>query len=277
MNRRAQGLYITWILILSMTACRAPTASEPVTPTYTEPADTPTPLPPTEPSLPTSTSTPTETATPTITPTPTDTETPTLTPTYAILRGKVIPEHLSCRFGPGVMYLYKYSVPQGSHMEIIGRMERSTWILIQASVKPNPCWVNGDYMEINGDVMTVAPVDPHVVLVWTDFYSALTGVSATRVGNEVTIFWDPLYLSAGDDSRQVPYVVEAWVCVDGQIVFNPVGAYTTAATVTDEPGCSEPSHGRVFAAEKHGYTQWVTIVWPPHEETPTPTTMNLPG
>jgi len=46
------------------------------------------------------------------------------------------------------------------------------------------------------------------------------------------------------------------------LVFIPIGAYTTQATVTDEPGCNQPSHGRVYGVEKHGYTPYLEIDWP---------------
>jgi hypothetical protein len=213
----------------------------------------------------TTTLTPTQTATPTLSPTATYTATPSITPTYAILRGKVIPEHLNCRYGPGVMYLYKYGLLGGSNLEIIGRTDIGTWVLIQAIGGSNPCWVNAAMMEINGEVMALEPVDVHIVLAWSPYYGALSGVSAEREGNEVTVFWAPLNLRAGDDSEQVPYVLESWVCVNGQIVFTPVGTYYFSVKVMDEPGCDEPSHGRVLAAEKHGYTPWIKVPWPAHD------------
>jgi hypothetical protein len=199
-----------------------------------------------------------------VTQTPTITLTPTATP--GVLRGKVLPEKLSCRFGPGVMYLYKYGIFQETVMEIIGRMELSSWILVQARGGDNPCWVNGDYMEIRGEIAYVPATDPHVVLAWSPYYEALTGVSAVRNGDEVTVYWNPLYLRAGDSSEQVPYVVEAWVCQGGEIVFDPVGAYSSAAVVVDEAGCVGESYVRVFAAEKHGYTQWRVVAIPPHPD-----------
>jgi hypothetical protein len=161
------------------------------------------------------------------------------------------------------MYLFKYSV--FGNIELIGRMEKGTWLLVQAIDGDNPCWVNGEMMEIQGNEAALEPVDPHSVLPWSPYYGPLTSVSAVREGDVVTVFWDPLPLRSGDDSEQVPYVVEAWVCINGEIVFSPVGAYALAVEVTDEAGCSEPSHARVFAAEKHGYTQWVEITWPPPE------------
>jgi len=32
--------------------------------------------------------------------------------------------------------------------------------------------------------------------------------------------------------------------------------YETAIEISDEPGCSEASHGRLYFVEKHGYTKW---------------------
>jgi len=208
------------------------------------------------------TSTPTLTDAPTGTPTPADTATPTITPTYAILRGQVIPEHVNCRYGPGAVYLYKYGLVGGSNLEIIGRNDLGTWILIQAIGGNNPCWMKAEFMDIKGAVLAVAPVDPHVILPWSPYYAPLTGVSATRVGNTVTVSWSPLVLRAGDEADPVPYVVEAWVCQEGQLVFTPVGSFPSAVEIVDESGCTEPSHGRVLAAEKHGYTWPVEIPWP---------------
>jgi hypothetical protein len=197
--------------------------------------------------------------------------TPTITPTYAVLRGKVTAEQLACRFGPGAMYLFKYSVFKDTVLEIIGRMELSSWILIQAVGGNNPCWVNGEFIEVRGEIRAVAPADPHQVLAWSPYYDALTGVSAERNGEVVTVFWNQLFLRDGDSSEQVPYVVEAWVCRDGEIVFAPVGAYALAAEVIDEPGCAQPSYARVMGAEKHGYTQWRVVEWPQANPFPTPT------
>ena len=72
-------------------------------------------------------------------------------------------------------------------------------------------------------------------------------------------------MSPGDDSEQEPYLVEAWVCRDGKLTFVPVGAYYTETTIVDEPGCSEPSFGRVYGVEKHGYTKPREIPWPQAE------------
>ena len=269
---RSLVLVIFWILLIQ-SACNLPNGSsnlEPGLTTSPEAMDelpsathtpTDTPIPPTA----TETPLPTFTDTPLSTDTPTETCTPTITPTYAILRGKVIPERANCRYGPGAAYLYKYGLVGGSNLEIIGRDQLGTWVLIQAIGGDNACWVKAELMEINDDVISLEPLDPHIVQAWSPYYAPLTNVSASRDEtnpSKVTMFWSPLVLRAGDDAEQVPYVVEAWVCQDGEIVFTPIGAYQTVAEVIDEPGCEEPSHGRVLAAEKHGYTQPVEIPWP---------------
>jgi hypothetical protein len=40
--------------------------------------------------------------------------------------------------------------------------------------------------------------------------------------------------------------------------------------VIDEAGCAQPSHGRIFLVEVHGYVGPVEIPWPPKAATPTP-------
>jgi hypothetical protein len=169
---------------------------------------------------------------------------------------------MACRFGPGKPYLFKFSVFEDTILEIIGRMEYGKYLLVRAVGGKNACWVHGDYIEPRGDLEFVPYVDPHMVFPWSPYYDALTGVSASRNGNVVLVTWDALVLRAGDDSEQTPYLIEAWVCQNGEHVFAPVGSYSTKADVIDEPGCDIPSHARIMGAEKHGYTRWVEIPWP---------------
>jgi hypothetical protein len=166
----------------------------------------------------------------------------------------------NCRYGPGAPYLYKYGLVAGSNLEIIGRNDLGTWILVRAIGGNNPCWVKASLMKIKGDVMAVAPT--YIPLPPSPYYRPLKGVSARRDGEEVTVFWSPLQLRAGDDSGQYPYLIEAWVCIAGQLTFTPVGTYDFAVAIRDESGCAEPSHGRIYGVEKHGYTRPVEIPWP---------------
>jgi hypothetical protein len=203
----------------------------------------------------------TSTRTPTLSPTQTqtDTTTPSITPTYAILRGTVL-EQANCRYGPGAAYLYKYGLYPGYNLEIIGRNEKGTWVVIRAIGGTNPCWVKASLMDIHGDVMSLAPAS--LPLPQSPYYGPLTGVSAVRDGSMVIISWNSLLLRAGDDSLQYPYLVEAWLCQDGPVSFFPIGSWDTILTVQDDPGCDEASHARVYGVEKHGYTAWVNIPWP---------------
>ena len=177
------------------------------------------------------------------------------------MRGKVL-QQANCRYGPGAPYLYKYGLYPGSNIELIGRNELGTWILIRAIGGSNACWVKASLLEIKGDVMSLEPT--YTPLPQSPYYGPVPGVAAQRNGDEVTISWIGIQLRPGDDSEQFPYLVEAWVCVDEKIVFTPVGSYATIVKIIDEAGCSEPSHGRVYAVEKHGYTNWVEIPWPAH-------------
>jgi hypothetical protein len=209
--------------------------------------------------VPSHTPTSTFTSTATSTQTPVQTSSPTSTPTYAVLRGTVL-EQANCRYGPGAAYLYKYGLYPGNNLEIIGRNELGTWILIQAIGDNNPCWVKASLLDIQGDVMSVAPAT--LPLPQSPYYGPVTGIYAERIGDSVVISWDPINLKAGDDSQEFPYLIEAWLCQDGQLTFTPIGSWETIVTVQDKSGCIVPSHARVYGVEKHGYTSWVEVPWP---------------
>jgi hypothetical protein len=144
-------------------------------------------------------------------------------------------------------------------------MEHGDWVLVQAIGGDNPCWVKAELVDIDGDVMNLPPLDPHEALVWSPYYGALTGAAAVREGDEVNLSWHPLVLIAGDDSEQVPYVLESWLCQDGEVKFSALGVYYPEWKVIDEAGCTEESRMRVSGAEKHGYTVWSDFEWPLHE------------
>lgn len=222
----------------------------------------------------------TPTATPTLTPAPTITGTasatpvpsPTPIPTYLKLRGAVLVDQAVCHYGPGAPYLYKYGVIKGSNLEIIARDEAGIYLEVQAIGGNNPCWVKGEYLKIKGSLADLRPIPAQDVrLPISPYYKPPTVVSARRSGPLVKVFWQKFILRAGDDSEQVPYLIEAWVCQNGQIVFTPLGAYETALNITDEPGCAAPSHARFYAVEKHGYAGPLEIPWPQASSaTPTP-------
>jgi hypothetical protein len=234
-------------------------AAETATPTSTTaPTNTPSPSP-TSSRTAVPTHTPMASATYTSTWTSTPNPTATLIPTYAILRGQVL-ELSNCRYGPGAPYLYKYALIEGSNLEIIGRNDLGTWILVQAIGGTNPCWVKASLMDVKGDVMAVAPT--YIPLPASPYYGPLTGLTASREEQGVVVSWNPVALRAGDETASPPYLVEAWLCMDGQLIFTPIGSYTATVRFKDEAGCTDASHGRVYLVEKHGYTNFVEIPWP---------------
>ena len=206
----------------------------------------------------------------TSTPFPSETVTPeptaSLIPTFAILRGVVIPDKVSCRYGPGAMYLYLYGMVKGATQDIIGRTDTGKWVLTRSRGDNKACWVKTEFMAIQGDLMSVEMVypDKYRIPQSNQGYRPPWDVAAIRHGNDVTISWKSEPLRAGDEESptSVLYVVEAWVCQDGQFLFTPIGAYRPQVTIKDEPGCKEKSHGRVFFSEKHGYAGPTEINWP---------------
>ena len=59
------------------------------------------------------------------------------------------------------------------------------------------------------------------------------------------------------------YIVEIWHCEGGKLRFEPIATNASNVEFTDEPGCREPSHGRIFVQEKHGFAGPAEIPWPP--------------
>jgi hypothetical protein len=269
--KRYQTTLLLAFFCLAILACNLPFRSEAIN--QGNPASAPTGSQ--TPSLtPISTQSPTITATskPTLEPTLTETASPfpTLTftftpvPTYQVLRGEVMVDNVVCHYGPGAAYLYKYGLVAGSHLEIIVRIAQGKYLQVQAIGGNNPCWVNPDWMKVNGNLSDLRPVSPDDTgLPFTKRYKPPAGVSARRDGSAVTVSWAPVVISPGDDSGAPPYLIEAWVCQAGQIVFFPTGWRQTTAVIQDEPGCVSPSHARLYAVEKHGYTLWIEIPWPP--------------
>lgn len=238
----------------------------------------PEPVPPTQsatlaPSL--TAPSPTDTALPTASPTslpsatPTPTATPTSIPTYTVLIGEVNVDQLACRYGPGWPYLYFFGLLKGNRLEVIGRLDDANWIYVQAIGGNRPCWVKAEFMDIQGDVMSVEPIYPHKAkLPVSPYYPPTTVLSATRQGDNVTVSWLDIPLRAGDeeDERMNHYIIEVWRCEAGQIKFEPLATNSLQISYVDERGCSEPSHGRIFVQEKHGFAGPAEIPWPPYEE-----------
>jgi hypothetical protein len=249
------GICLTWILV----SCAPVKSSFPSAPkAATSTIEISTPITPTTVS--------TSTLSPTNTPFPTDTPVPSITPTFAILRAQVL-ETSNCRYGPGAPYLYFTGLVTGSNLEVIGRREDSQWLYVQAIGGHKPCWVKASQMNVNGDINSLEIDYPDLAsLPQSPYYSPTVVTKVVREGTQVKVIWLDIPLHPGDDESPIMqhYIGEVWHCQAGQIVFDPLATNDTSITFTDEPGCTQPSHGRIFVQEKHGFAGPAEIPWPPY-------------
>jgi hypothetical protein len=224
------------------------------------------------------TNTPTPTLEQTATPylSPTRTRIPSATPTWSAPRVSIL-EHTACLYGPGSGYLYKYGLNATVWMRVIGRNEDGSWLALKSTDDrdSNACWVKTTQVKfLSGEVKDVPVL--WIALPYSVLYLPPSAISTNRVGNEVTIFWQPIWMTE-DDYRG--YMIEAWVCQGGKQVFVPIGYVTSyaqnqkniankdilAVKVIDEPGCDLPSRARFYSVEKHGYTNYNMVPWPAFE------------
>jgi hypothetical protein len=120
-------------------------------------------------------------------------------------------------------------------------------------------------MQVDGDVMSLEVYYPgRTSLPKSPYYSPTAFVNASRNGNLVEVSWQDVPLRAGDeeDEYMQHYIIEVWRCEAGQLIFEPLATNDLSITFTDEPGCSQSSHGRVFVQDKHGFAGPTEIPWP---------------
>ncbi len=263
-------LAFSTLLILIMLACNLtpPSVSignEPPTNTPNPPTESFTPLAPT--ATQTASLTPTETSTETPTPSETPTLSPSNTPAVKSLKAEVIAPLLSCRYGPGPEYLYLLAFRRGANIKLIGRVNAENWDWVLVENKKVPCWVKAIFLDVQGYIIDLPVVYPDIAkLPITPYWPPTQVLNAKRNSqtNEVTISWVEVPVSPGhyEDENMQPYIIELWRCQNGELIFDPLGTRLTYISFVDEPGCSEPSHGRVWVQDKHGYAGPAEIPWP---------------
>jgi hypothetical protein len=192
---------------------------------------------------------------------------------------------IACNYGPGDIYLYQEAMNPRYQMDVFGkalihsRGKEQTWLYTQADGFQLKCFVNAADVELlGGDLQDLKIVYPgEVKLPPSSLWPEPQNVKAERQGDQVTITWDFYNLPGGElerqDERKPRYLLELWLCKDGELQFTPTGSWDlttprSTARVTDEAGCSEPSHGVIYLAEKHGYEGPVEIPWPASTATP---------
>lgn len=174
-------------------------------------------------------------------------------------------EQANCRYGPGTAYLYEWGLFPANRVTVLGRNQDATWVYVDPWNYLDYCWVSVKVLEFDGDVSSVPQI--RTLLPYTEFYYPPQNVRASRLPTgEVMVNWDLIPMSL-DDNRG--YLIEGWLCTDGQLRFTALQFWTPPAIIVDEPGCTQASSARIYTAEKHGYTLWIGIGWPAHP-TPTP-------
>lgn len=261
------------LCILTSFACTLTSTPVPPTSVATDiPTNTSFPPATNTPLMPTSAKTVSVTATETLTETPPASETTspfpsnTALPTVESLEARVTADRLSCRYGPGPEYLYLFAFRGGANIELIGRVdaENWNWVLVENQV---PCWISANFIEVEGDILSLPVMYPDIAkLPITPYYPPSEVLSAKRnaLTNEVTVSWVEVPVSLGDyeDDSMQTYIIEVWRCQGGELIFDPLATRVAFISFVDEPGCTEPSHGRVWVQEKHGYAGPAEIPWP---------------
>jgi hypothetical protein len=254
------------VIFLFLSACNL--AEEQATATATQPVDTATAEEPTKApaATPTETREPTETFTPTITRTPTITFTPTIsaTPTFAFPT-VTVNKQAHCRYGPSVAYLHAADLYPGDTGTVRSRYLYSKWLYVKFDKLKYFCWVAPTVVDVVGDISTVAYKELNLQSIGSNQYGPPRGVTAVRDGNKVTISWEQMQMSKDKDRG---YLLELFVCQDTYLLWwtdSYPDQYSTSYTVRDEAGCAQPSSGKLYTVEKHGFSEPAIIPWPPPE------------
>lgn len=253
------NVYRSMLLIfLLITACAPSTQQQP---TPTVPPATPTIEAATDTPEPTSTPTPTSEPTLTLTPTLEESPTATATPTFAF-PSVTVNKQAHCRYGPSVAYLHAADLYPGDTGSVRGRFIYSNWLYVKFDKLNYFCWVAPSVVEVVGDVSTVAYKELNLQSIGSNMYGPPTNVSAVREGNNVTISWNKVAMTKDDDRG---YLLELFVCQD-TIYKWWTDSYpdqdSTNYTVRDEAGCAQPSSGKLYTVEKHGFSEPAIIPWP---------------
>lgn len=202
-------------------------------------------------------------AIPTNTPMPIETPTPTgptqFTP-GTILTVTVSVATANCRFGPDTAYAGPGRLRYGKVLEAIGRDEGGQWLLIREPGGQNSCWMNTVTLNVEGNVnnLSVAPAKLPI----NPAYPAPSNITSSRVGEWVQLRWGEVSIPSTAIYPEGRYLLDLWLCQNGGFVHALLSTNDLSASLQDQPGCAEASHGQIFTATREGYSQPAAIPWP---------------
>jgi hypothetical protein len=252
---------IILLIFLFVSACASAT-QEPITPTLPIPTATEEPTETPEATI-TATQTRTTTPEPTITFTPTIELSPTIsaTPTFDF-PNVTVNKQAHCRYGPSVAYLHAADLYPGDAGTVRGRYIYGSWLYVKFDKLNYFCWVAPSVVDVAGDVSTVAYKELNLQSIGSNMYSPPGNVTAVRDGSRVIISWNKVQMTYDDDRG---YLLELFVCQDGNYLWwtdSYPDQDSTSYTVRDEAGCAQPSSGKLYTVEKHGFSEPAIIPWP---------------
>ena len=164
-----------------------------------------------------------------------------------------------CRYGPSVAYLHAADLYPGDVETVRGRYIYSNWLYIKFDKLDYFCWVAPSVVEEVGDISTIAYKDLNLQSIGSNQYGPPSGVTTVRDGNNVTISWHPVKMTKDKDRG---YLLELFVCQKTILLWwtdSYPDQYTTSYTVKDEAGCAQPSSGKLYTVEKHGFSERAII------------------
>jgi hypothetical protein len=246
------------VLICLIAPACLPAAPEQATPTAIPVSATTAPTETPKATLP-----PTHTLTPTMITTPTIvlSSTVTATPTFAF-PAVIVNKQAHCRYGPSVAYLHAADLYPGDAGSVRGRYVYSNWLYIKFDKLNYLCWVAPSVVDVTGDVSTLANKDLNLQSIGSNMYGPPKNVTAVREGNQVMIRWNQVKMTKDDDRG---YLLELFVCQDTIYKWwtdSYPDQHSTSYTVRDEAGCAQPSSGKLYTVEKHGFSEPAIILWP---------------
>jgi len=215
----------------------------------------------------TSTSVPTSTATQTLTATPAFTATMTPSPTIAATATFTFPaatvnKQAHCRYGPSVAYLHAADLLPGDTGTVRERYIYGNWLYVKFDKLNYFCWVAPSVVDVVGDISTLKYTELNLQSIGSNMYGPPKGVTATRSGAFVVISWEQVEMTKDKDRG---YLLELFVCQNGNYLWwtdSYPDQFTTSYEVKDESGCSQPSSGKLYTVEKHGFSEPAIIPWP---------------
>ncbi|HKY53140.1 MAG TPA: hypothetical protein VJM08_02490 [Anaerolineales bacterium] len=255
---------IVFLIIIVVSAC-TPSTEIPSTITPTAVAETETPtFEPTASQIPTETLIPTVTFTPTITLTASamPSQTISATPTFTF-PSATVNKQAHCRYGPSVAYLHAADLFPGDTGTVRERYIYGNWLYVKFDKLNYFCWVAPSVVDVVGDISTLRRrTELNLQSIGSNMYGPPKNVTAVRDGDIVTISWEQVNMTKDKDRG---YLLELFVCQDTVYTWwtdSYPDQFSTSYSVKDEAGCAQPSSGKLYTVEKHGFSEPAIIPWP---------------